>query len=49
VYDFLRRSSILEYSTAALRAQAGDIVRLANVEGLQAHGRAVALRLTDKK
>jgi histidinol dehydrogenase len=45
VYDFVKRTSILKYSPAALKAQAGDIVRLANVEGLQAHGRAVAARV----
>jgi histidinol dehydrogenase len=45
VYDFVKRTSILKYSPAALKQQAGDIVRLANVEGLQAHGRAVAARL----
>jgi histidinol dehydrogenase len=46
VYDFVKRTSVLCYSTEALRGQAGDIVRLANVEGLQAHGRAVAARLS---
>jgi histidinol dehydrogenase len=46
VYDFVKRTSILKYSPAALARQAGDIVRLANVEGLQAHGRAVAARLS---
>jgi histidinol dehydrogenase len=46
VYDFIKRSSLLRYTAAALRGQATDIVRLANVEGLQAHGRAVAARLT---
>jgi histidinol dehydrogenase len=45
VYDFVKRTSVLKYSPAALARQAGDIVRLANVEGLQAHGRAVAARL----
>jgi histidinol dehydrogenase len=48
VYDFVKRTSILKYSPAALARQAGDIVRLANVEGLQAHGRAVAARLGAK-
>ncbi len=45
VYDFVKRTSLLAYSAEALARQAGDIVRLANVEGLQAHGRAVAARL----
>jgi histidinol dehydrogenase len=46
VYDFVKRTSLLRYDEAALRAQAPDIVRLAKVEGLHAHGRAVAARLT---
>jgi histidinol dehydrogenase len=45
VYDFVKRTSLLRYGAEALRAQATDIVRLANVEGLQAHGRAVAVRI----
>jgi histidinol dehydrogenase len=45
VYDFVKRTSLLEYSLEALRAQAGDIVRLADVEGLHAHGRAVTARI----
>jgi histidinol dehydrogenase len=45
VYDFVKRTSLLRYTPAALARHAGDIVRLANVEGLQAHGRAVAARL----
>src|SRR5262249_59922293 len=45
VWDFVKRTSLLRYSPEALRDQAADIVRLTNVEGLQAHGRAVAARL----
>jgi histidinol dehydrogenase len=45
VHDFLKRTSILEYSAAALSAHAADIMRLAEVEGLDAHGRAVAVRI----
>jgi histidinol dehydrogenase len=45
VYDFVKRTSLLRYTREALARHAGDIVRLANVEGLQAHGRAVAARL----
>jgi histidinol dehydrogenase len=48
VYDFIKRTSLLRYSAEALRAQATDIVRLANIEGLAAHGRAVAARLQPK-
>lgn len=48
VYDFVKRTSLIEYSGDALAAQAGDIVRLAEVEGLAAHGRAVLLRTGTK-
>jgi histidinol dehydrogenase len=44
VYDFVKHVSILEYDADGLGAQADDIVRLADVEGLHAHGRAVARR-----
>ncbi|HEX2573934.1 MAG TPA: histidinol dehydrogenase [Polyangia bacterium] len=44
VHDFLKRTSILEYGAETLAAHAADIRRLAEVEGLDAHGRAVALR-----
>jgi len=44
VADFVKRTSIIEYDAAALRAQGGDIEALAEVEGLHAHGRAVAIR-----
>lgn len=44
VYDFVKRTSILRWDEAALSAHADDIVALAEVEGLHAHGRAVAKR-----
>ena len=44
VADFVKRTSIIEYDAAALRAQGDDIERLAEVEGLHAHARAVAVR-----
>jgi histidinol dehydrogenase len=44
VADFVKRTSIIEYDAAALRAQGDDIERLAEVEGLSAHARAVAVR-----
>jgi len=47
VYDFVKRTSLLCYQLDGLRAHGADIVRLANVEGLQAHGRAVAVRLSE--
>jgi histidinol dehydrogenase len=44
VADFVKRTSIIEYDAAALRAHGDDIERLAEVEGLAAHARAVAVR-----
>jgi len=45
VYDFVRRSSMIRYSEAALRAQAPAIQAIAMTEGLQAHARAASLRV----
>jgi len=45
VYDFVSRSSIISYDAAALSAQAAHITALARVEGLEAHARAVEVRL----
>jgi histidinol dehydrogenase len=44
VYDFVKRTSVLRWDAAALAEHGEDIVRLAEVEGLQAHGRAVSRR-----
>lgn len=44
VADFVKRTSIIEYDAAALRAQAADIERMASVEGLEGHARAVRVR-----
>ncbi len=45
VYDFRKRSSVLRYTHEGLVRQVADITRLAKVEGLDAHGRSVAMRL----
>jgi histidinol dehydrogenase len=45
VYDFVSRSSVIGYEHAALAAQAADITALARSEGLEAHARAVEVRL----
>jgi histidinol dehydrogenase len=45
VWDFVKYTSVLQLPEAALRAQAGAIVALARAEGLEAHARAVLLRL----
>jgi len=44
VADFVKRTSVIEYSAEALAAQADDIERLTAVEELHAHGRAVSIR-----
>jgi histidinol dehydrogenase len=45
VYDFVSRSSLIEYTQAALEAQAPEITSLARLEELEAHARAVEVRL----
>ncbi len=42
--DFLKSISLIEYSPEQLAAAADDIVRLAEVEGLDAHARSVKIR-----
>lgn len=44
VGDFVKRTSMIEYSPAALAAQADAIVALTEVEKLDAHGIAVTIR-----
>lgn len=45
VYDFLKRTSLLGCSPAALAAIGPAGVTLANAEGLHAHGESISLRL----
>jgi histidinol dehydrogenase len=45
VYDYVKRTTVLEYQPEGLAAHADDIMRLAEVEGLHAHGRSVRIRL----
>jgi histidinol dehydrogenase len=49
VYDFVVRSSVIEYEPRALSAQEGPIARLARAEGLEAHARAVEARGARKR
>lgn len=48
VYDFVSRSSLIEYSGEALARQARSIAAFARAEGLEAHARAVEIR-TEKR
>jgi histidinol dehydrogenase len=44
VEHFMKRINILSYSAEALNGVQGDVVRLARLEGLEAHARAVEVR-----
>lgn len=48
VETFLKKSSIISYSAAALEADGEHIMRLAELEGLGAHAASVAVRLRRK-
>lgn len=45
VDDFVKKSSIISFSAAGLKRLGKDVVHLAELEGLEAHGRSVSLRL----
>jgi len=45
VDDFVKKSSVLSYSLEALEVDGGTVMTIAEAEGLDAHARAVALRL----
>ena len=47
-YDFIKRSSIIEYGEANLRAVADDIVTFAEAEGLDAHAKSIERRFRKK-
>ena len=45
--DFLKSISVIEYDQEMLAASADDIIRLARVEGLDAHARSIQIRQQD--
>jgi histidinol dehydrogenase len=49
VYDFVKRSSVLCFSDRALQRHGQQAAQFAEMEGLQAHGRSVSIRLARKK
>jgi histidinol dehydrogenase len=49
VYDFLKRTSVLSFSAAALAKYGPPAERFARLEGLDGHGRAIMVRLAQKK
>jgi histidinol dehydrogenase len=48
VDDFVKKSSIVYFSKQGLQRLGADIVRIAGLEGLEAHGRSVSMRLEEK-
>lgn len=46
--DFIKATSIIEYDKRKLAASAEDIIRLAEVEGLDAHANSVRIRQRDQ-
>jgi histidinol dehydrogenase len=48
VYDFIKRTSILNFSPAALRKYGRQGERFARMEGLDGHGESIAVRLGSK-
>ncbi len=46
--DFVKKSSLISFSAEGLKRLGDSIVRLAELEGLQAHARSVSLRLDRK-
>jgi len=49
VLDFMKRTSILRLDDRALSALGPAAMALATAEGLDAHRRSVAIRLSDRK
>jgi histidinol dehydrogenase len=45
VENFLKRTSVISYSKAAMERDADSVIRLAELEGLQAHAASVRIRL----
>ena len=45
VDHFTKKTSLISYSSEALKRDAADIMRLAELEGLEAHARSVKIRL----
>lgn len=45
VDTFIKKTNLIQYSKAAFKREARDIIRLAEIEGLDAHARSVKIRL----
>jgi histidinol dehydrogenase len=49
VYDFVKRSSVLFFSKESLRKYGKRAARFADMEGLEAHGKSITVRMRLKK
>ncbi|HOD34951.1 MAG TPA: histidinol dehydrogenase [Syntrophales bacterium] len=49
VYDFVKRTSLISFTAGALEKYGAEAETFARLEGLEAHGRAIAKRLKSKK
>ncbi|MGD9368095.1 MAG: histidinol dehydrogenase [Desulfobacteraceae bacterium] len=49
VDHFIKKTSLIHYAEAAFKKEAGDIMRLAEIEGLGAHAQSVRVRLLRSK
>jgi len=49
VYDFVKRTSVISFTDRALERYGAEAETFARLEGLDAHGRAIAKRLRPKK
>lgn len=47
VYDFMKKSTLIQYPLRALKQVADDIITLANAEGLTAHANSIQVRKDD--
>lgn len=45
VEHFIKKTSVIHYSPKAFRKEAADVIRLAEIEGLDAHARSIKVRL----
>lgn len=45
VDNFIKKTSLIQYTQKAFRREAADIIRLAEIEGLGAHARSIKVRL----
>ncbi|MEE9495274.1 MAG: histidinol dehydrogenase [Desulfobacterales bacterium] len=43
--NFIKKTSLIQYTKKAFQREAPNIIRLAEVEGLTAHARSIKVRL----